>query len=64
MSDGRSDEVSFRVSILRYFPANSDTSFLTSLQGSFEVRDKGIEKPRDRVAVGPAWLSGSYRAFW
>jgi hypothetical protein len=50
MSDGRSDEVSFRVSVLRYFPASCETSFLASFQRSFEERDKGIERPRDRAA--------------
>ena len=34
MSNGRSDEVSLRVSVLRYFPANSEANFLTSFQGS------------------------------
>jgi hypothetical protein len=40
MSDGRSDEVSFRVSIPRHFPANSETSLLTSFQGRFAKSDK------------------------
>jgi len=34
ISAGGSDEVSFRVSVLRCIPANSETSFLTSFQGS------------------------------
>jgi len=40
MSDGRSDELSLQVSILRRFPANSETSFPASLQGSFEKSDE------------------------
>jgi hypothetical protein len=36
MSDERSYEVSFRVCFLRYFPANSETSFLASFQDSFQ----------------------------
>ena len=39
MSDGRSCEVSFRVCFLRYFPANSETSFPASSRRSFEPRD-------------------------
>jgi len=58
MSDGRSDEVSFRTSFSRRFPANSETSFLASFQGSFEERDKGIERPRDRVVEGMRTSSG------
>ena len=37
VSDGRSGEVSLRASVLRYFPANSETSFLMSFQGSFSM---------------------------
>jgi hypothetical protein len=41
MSDGRSSEASFRVCFLRYFPANSETSFMASSRRSFELRDWG-----------------------
>jgi hypothetical protein len=44
MSDGRSDEVSLRISVLRYFPANSETSFLASFEGSFQGRVWGRVK--------------------
>jgi hypothetical protein len=40
MSDGRSSEVSFRVCFLRYFPANSETSYPASFQGSFQRKHR------------------------
>jgi len=40
LSDGRSDGVSLRASVLRRFPANSETSFMASLQGSLEKSDE------------------------
>jgi hypothetical protein len=36
LSNGRCYEVSSRVSILRHFPVNSETSFLVSFQGSHQ----------------------------
>ena len=41
--------MSFRVSVLWCFPANSETSFLASFQGSF---DGCLERPSDQFAVG------------
>ena len=65
MSYGRSYEVSSRVSVPGYFPANSETSFLTSLQGSFEERNRGVEdwpqRPVSDIA-GVEWrMSGGDR---
>jgi len=49
MSDGRSYEVSSRVSFLLCSPANSEASFLASFQRSF---DGCLERPSDQFAVG------------
>jgi len=40
MSDGRSNVVCLPVGVLRCCPANSETSFLTSFQGSNDERDE------------------------
>ena len=72
MSNGMSDEVSFRVSLLRYFPANSEASLLTSFEASFqgsnEERDEGLrlrlirviekseDRPQDAEVRQPAFM--------
>ena len=54
LSNGRCYEVRFRVCILRYFPANSEASFLASFQGSFPERGNTAltERRKQQKAAG------------